>query len=393
MGGDWTGRVTATPRSLPHLPRLSTRRLTPSEDEQHPASPHRATCALCLRGGRRDAVYVFRASWGSSFGCQRVVCHLARGPRREVPFGAGIGANDCAARRPPRLYTASSCSSRRFSDDTRPFCAAPCPSVGPMWTMKLWDSLATCLILLSAVCAGPLPRSRREPTSNKRRARELPPVRIRLSVTSQGVGRVEAETAETADWEEALAAGEKHIMGDTFLPSDFENVVDFIEVSTSRTRRSSSPTSSSNTSSPSPSQGAWSSRTRHRRERKKGGNQQPSARGAGAGAGTGAGSRGGGRAQGCVLKQIHLNVSDLGLGYRSGEEMIFRYCSGPCRRSETNYDKILRTLAHSRRLPAREAPPQACCRPIAFDDDLSFLDDSLVYHTVRKHSARKCGCV
>ncbi len=94
-----------------------------------------------------------------------------------------------------------------------------------------------------------------------------------------------------------------------------------------------------------------------------------------------------------MLKQIHLNVSDLGLGYRSSEEMIFRYCSGPCRKSETNYDKILYNLAHNRRLPPKDTPPQACCRPIAFDDDLSFLDDNLVYHTVRKHSARKCGCV
>lgn len=102
---------------------------------------------------------------------------------------------------------------------------------------------------------------------------------------------------------------------------------------------------------------------------------------------------GSGRGQGCALKQIHLNVSDLGLGYRSGEEMIFRYCSGPCRKSETNYDKILFNLVQKRKLPHKDTPLQACCRPIAFDDDLSFLDDSLIYHTVRKHSARKCGCV
>ncbi|TNM89682.1 hypothetical protein fugu_003916 [Takifugu bimaculatus] len=84
---------------------------------------------------------------------------------------------------------------------------------------------------------------------------------------------------------------------------------------------------------------------------------------------------------------------DLGLGYRSSEEMIFRYCSGPCRKSQTNYDKILYNLANNRKLPPKDTPSQACCRPTAFDDDLSFLDDNLVYHTVRKHSARKCGCV
>lgn len=176
-------------------------------------------------------------------------------------------------------------------------------------------------------------------------------------------------------------------------------MVDFIKVTTSRMRRSSSSTVSLSTSfsnTSSPSEGTSSSRTRHRRQRKKGGNQ-PSAKGDRAGARggeTGRMSRGNGRGgQGCALKQIHLNVSDLGLGYRSGEEMIFRYCSGPCRRSETNYDKILYNLAHTRRLPAKDSPQQACCRPIAFDDDLSFLDDGLVYHTVRKHSARKCGCV
>ena len=94
-----------------------------------------------------------------------------------------------------------------------------------------------------------------------------------------------------------------------------------------------------------------------------------------------------------MLKQIHLNVTDLGLGYQSEEEMIFRNCSGLCRKSETNYDKILHNIAHDRRLGARDAPPNPCCRPIAFDDNLSFLDDNLVYHTIRKHSARKCGCV
>lgn len=178
-----------------------------------------------------------------------------------------------------------------------------------------------------------------------------------------------------------------------------EDVVDFIKVTISRIRRSSSPTVTSSTSgstTSAPSRDALSSR--QRRERRKGASQQSRKRGRGEtgkkvrGRG-GRGGRGNGRGLGCVLKQIHLNVSDLGLGYRSGEEMIFRYCSGPCRKSETNYDKILYNLAHHRRLPAKDPPPQACCRPVAFDDDLSFLDDNLVYHTVRKHSARKCACV
>ncbi|XP_071339201.1 glial cell line-derived neurotrophic factor [Trachinotus anak] len=269
--------------------------------------------------------------------------------------------------------------------------------------MKLWDSLTTCLILLSAVHAGPLLRSPQRSTSTKKRGRaaesplELPPVEIRLSVTSPGISRAEADTA---DWEETLAGGEKYTM-DEPLPSEFEDVVDFIKVTISRMRRSSSSTASSSTSpstTSSPSTENLSSSARHKRERKKGASQQSGkgGRGGARGGETGRKVRGGGgsgRAQGCVLKQIHLNVTDLGLGYRSSEEMIFRYCSGPCRKSETNYDKILYNLAHNRRLPPKDTPPQACCRPIAFDDDLSFLDDNLVYHTVKKHSARKCGCV
>ncbi|KAK2837190.1 hypothetical protein Q5P01_014402 [Channa striata] len=256
--------------------------------------------------------------------------------------------------------------------------------------MKLWDSLATCLMLLSAVCW-----SRPQSASGRRRGRtaagplELPPVQILVSVTSPGGSRAEADAAGR---EETLAAGGKDIMEET-LPNEFEDVLDFVRVTISRIRRSSSSTSSPTTSSPSGQN--LSGRTRPRRERKKGASQHGGKR-EGGGARvreTGRTSRGGGRGQGCVLKQIHLNVSDLGLGYRSSEEMIFRYCSGPCRKSETNYDKILYNLAHSRKLPPKDTPQQACCRPIAFDDDLSFLDDSLVYHTVRKHSARKCGCV
>ncbi|CAK7304021.1 glial cell line-derived neurotrophic factor isoform X2 [Vulpes vulpes] len=99
-----------------------------------------------------------------------------------------------------------------------------------------------------------------------------------------------------------------------------------------------------------------------------------------------------GRNRGCVLTAIHLNVTDLGLGYETKEELIFRYCSGSCDAAETMYDKILKNLSKSRRLASDKAG-QACCRPIAYDDDLSFLDDNLVYHILRKHSAKRCGCI
>uniref|UniRef100_UPI003AAE9DE0 glial cell line-derived neurotrophic factor-like n=1 Tax=Centroberyx gerrardi TaxID=166262 RepID=UPI003AAE9DE0 len=274
--------------------------------------------------------------------------------------------------------------------------------------MKLWDSLTTCLILLSAVHASPLLLRNRRSTSTTRRARaaesplELPPVQIRLSITSTGNSRAEVDT----DGREGTSAGEEKYTMEELLPNQFEDVVDFIKVTISRIRRSSSTTASSSTSSSSSSSSSstaspsglnLSSRTRHRRERKKGAGQWSGGRGRGGETRRkvrgGGGGAGGGRGQGCVLKQIHLNVTDLGLGYLSSEEMIFKYCSGPCRKSETNYDKILYNLAHNRRLLPKDTPPHACCRPIAFDDDLSFLDDNLIYHTVRKHSARKCGCV
>ncbi|XP_037338879.2 glial cell line-derived neurotrophic factor-like [Pungitius pungitius] len=249
--------------------------------------------------------------------------------------------------------------------------------------MKLWGSLTTCLTLLSAVRAG-----RPQPASTESNGRapesplELPPVQVRFSVTSPSVRRAEAAAA---GWRDTLAAGEASPTEEP-TPNEFEDMVDFIKVTISRMRRSPSSTTSS------PSQEGWSSRTQNRRGRKKGATRQRGGRRGRARDG-GAGRKAGGGGRGCALKQIHLNVTDLGLGYRSSEEMIFRYCSGPCRKSETNYDKILHNLAHNKRLPPKDTPPQACCRPTAFDDDLSFLDDNLVYHTVRKHSARRCGCV
>ncbi|KAL7836081.1 hypothetical protein AOLI_G00273650 [Acnodon oligacanthus] len=102
------------------------------------------------------------------------------------------------------------------------------------------------------------------------------------------------------------------------------------------------------------------------------------------------GSAGRGR---CGLRQVQVKVSELGLGYRGQEELVFRYCSGPCLNSITNYDRILSRLAASRRRVLQGAPPTACCRPTAYERQLAFLDDDLLYHVVRKHSARRCGCV
>lgn len=176
---------------------------------------------------------------------------------------------------------------------------------------------------------------------------------------------------------------------------DVDGLVDFIKGTISRLRRTSAPTAPSLTlSSISASSLAKKGRTRRRKSWKKvdhGGGRRRGQTEKKVRRGEREGGRKGGR--GCALKQIHLNVTDLGLGYHSSEEMIFRYCSGPCRKWETNYDRILQNLAHKGRFSHKDTPPRACCRPIAFDDDLSFLDDNLVYHTVKSHSARKCGCV
>ncbi|XP_057688212.1 glial cell line-derived neurotrophic factor-like [Corythoichthys intestinalis] len=227
--------------------------------------------------------------------------------------------------------------------------------------MTLWHSLTTCLFVLGAVHAGPGPQG--VVVLEEARPLESPPLRIRLSVTSQGGNRQDMDDR-----------GDAYIMGAP-IPADFDKVEDLIKVTISRIR--GSPTESSR---------ARSIRSRPKRKRMTGSSYRRNPGGRER-------KSGGRRAPGCALKQVQLNVTDLGLGYISGEEMIFRYCAGTCRKSETNYDKIIRHLARGRRLPAKDVPLQACCRPVAFDDNLSFLDDNLVYHTLRKHSARKCACV
>lgn len=171
----------------------------------------------------------------------------------------------------------------------------------------------------------------------------------------------------------------------TQSPQQLEDVLDLIKSTISRLRRSAE-------------QGKDSVlREKQQRRRAQPGVRRVQSRGTWASGQSGSSSKRRGKGNigqghGCKLRQIQLNVSDLGLGYQTKEEMIFRYCSGPCTNSETNYDKILNNLTQNRKL-LRDSPPHACCRPIAYDDDLSFLDDNLIYHTMKKHSARKCGCV
>lgn len=171
-------------------------------------------------------------------------------------------------------------------------------------------------------------------------------------------------------------------------PEQFEDVMDFIEATIGRLRRSSEPRGGSRGQRGAANTGgAGKGHGDRRRGRGRGGS-----RGAKGGRGEKGRERLSVQTRGCLLKEVHLNVTDLGLGYQTKEELIFRYCSGPCVEAETNYDKILNNLTHNKKLD-KDTPSRTCCRPIAFDDDLSFLDDNVVYHTLKKHSARKCGCV
>lgn len=173
------------------------------------------------------------------------------------------------------------------------------------------------------------------------------------------------------------------------FPEQFEDVMDFIEATIGRLRRSSELRESPRGRREPRQRGT--AKTRGEGEKRRGRGRSRSRSGKGGGGEKGK-ERISVQSRGCLLKEVHLNVTDLGLGYQTKEELIFRYCSGPCIEAETNYDKILNNLTHNKKLD-KDTPSRTCCRPIAFDDDLSFLDDNVVYHTLKKHSARKCGCV
>ncbi|XP_028623470.1 glial cell line-derived neurotrophic factor [Grammomys surdaster] len=212
--------------------------------------------------------------------------------------------------------------------------------------MKLWDVVAVCLVLLHTASAFPLPAGKRL---------------LEAPAEDHSLGHRRVPFALTSD---------SNMPED--YPDQFDDVMDFIQATIKRLKRSPDKLVAA----------------LPRRER----NRQAAA--ASPENSRGKGRRGGqrGKNRGCVLTAIHLNVTDLGLGYETKEELIFRYCSGSCEAAETMYDKILKNLSRSRRL-TNDKVGQACCRPVAFDDDLSFLDDNLVYHILRKHSAKRCGCI
>ncbi|XP_077353694.1 glial cell line-derived neurotrophic factor [Festucalex cinctus] len=253
--------------------------------------------------------------------------------------------------------------------------------------MNLWDVAAMCLLLLSSVASRPLYQSTQPakrtlfPASYSDSARQ--------SAEDQGADLL-MRSAESNLQE--ISMEDQYDMTSPYS-EQFDDVMDFIEATIGRLRRSSEPRGPRERGQR--QRGAANTRGEgrvHGGDRKRG-----RSRGGGSRGKAGRGERGRGRTsgrtgRGCLLKEVHLNVTDLGLGYQTKEELIFRYCSGPCAEAETNYDKILSNLSHGNKLD-RDAPSRTCCRPVAFDDDLSFLDDNVVYHTLKKHSAKRCACV
>uniref|UniRef100_A0AC11C859 Neurturin n=1 Tax=Ovis aries TaxID=9940 RepID=A0AC11C859_SHEEP len=94
----------------------------------------------------------------------------------------------------------------------------------------------------------------------------------------------------------------------------------------------------------------------------------------------------------CGLRELEVRVSELGLGYASEETVLFRYCAGACEAAARVYDLGLRRLRQRRRVRRERVRAQPCCRPTAYEDEVSFLDTHSRYHTVHELSARECAC-
>ncbi|XP_034956778.2 glial cell line-derived neurotrophic factor isoform X1 [Zootoca vivipara] len=216
--------------------------------------------------------------------------------------------------------------------------------------MKLWDVVAVCMLLLNTISTFPLPdgqtRSVLEGTEDDHTSNRL---------LTPYAGQMDSNISED-------------------YPKRLGDVEDFIQATIKILKRSPDK--------PTP----YSSKKERNRQRAAKNNNNSSSR---------KGRRDPkGRNRDCVLTEMHLNVTDLGLGYNTKEELIFRYCSGSCESAVTVYDQILNNLTQNRKLASDKIRPQPCCRPIAYDDDVSFLDDDLsTYHILKKHSAKRCGCV
>ncbi|GCB73100.1 hypothetical protein scyTo_0006624 [Scyliorhinus torazame] len=99
--------------------------------------------------------------------------------------------------------------------------------------------------------------------------------------------------------------------------------------------------------------------------------------------------------QGCHINSLKVKVGDLGLGYKSDEIVLFKYCSGNCPRSRSNYDLTLSKLLKKNGILSgsnAKVISHPCCRPSKYED-VTFLDVQNQWQRVKRLSAAECMCV
>ncbi|XP_061586992.1 neurturin-like [Cololabis saira] len=102
------------------------------------------------------------------------------------------------------------------------------------------------------------------------------------------------------------------------------------------------------------------------------------------------------RSKPCSLRKLVLTVKELGLGYDSEETVLLHYCSGKCGAHRQNYDitmEHVQTNLKGKGYKVGKVSKGPCCRPTAFEEGFSFLDNKSRYHTIQNVSAKNCGCV
>uniref|UniRef100_A0A8C3F752 Artemin n=1 Tax=Chrysemys picta bellii TaxID=8478 RepID=A0A8C3F752_CHRPI len=97
----------------------------------------------------------------------------------------------------------------------------------------------------------------------------------------------------------------------------------------------------------------------------------------------------------CTVRRLMVKVRDLGLGFDSDEIVPFKYCSGSCHRSRSNYDLTLATLLQEKAIkpgPPGHVASHPCCRPTRYEA-VSFMNVQNTWQTVEKLSAAECKCI
>lgn len=101
------------------------------------------------------------------------------------------------------------------------------------------------------------------------------------------------------------------------------------------------------------------------------------------------------RGRNCHIRNLMVKVRDLGLGFNSDEIVLFKYCSGSCHRTRSNYDLTLGSLLRQQLItpgPRERVLSHPCCRPTRYEA-VSFMDVQNTWQTVEKLSAAECSCI